>query len=239
MLAGAAARTLSSLHGLPDALTVSRLLMAPLLIVAAAVDRADVFLAALGYALLSDVVDGPISRALGRASAAGARLDSLADCAIYLSVPPAVLLLYSPIRDHETATVALIFAAYAAPISYGYGKYRRLTAYHTRAARMAAALLAVAFVVFLLTGVTWTLRVAGAALGLSALEEIAITRRLSEWRPDVPSLRSLDAAAPFRRRWRRPWPPSLPGWDRTAQAPARPRDGTSATVDRDDVRRAG
>lgn len=171
----------------PNALTISRLLTVPAMIVAAGAGRASLFLTLLAYALLTDAVDGRLARASGQASAFGAQLDSAADCALYLTLPCAVLWLFPSVRLHLLAAVIAVEIGYAVPILYGAAKYRRLTAYHTVGARLAAVLLSGAFVVVLTTGVSWPFYVATGVLLLSAAEEVLITRLLPTWQPNVPS----------------------------------------------------
>ncbi len=143
------------------------------------------FAVCFGYALLSDLVDGSIARALGQASPSGARLDSIADAAVYLTAPVAALVLYPVLREREWKTMLAVFIAYVVPIAIGYIKYRRLTAYHTIAARTAAVLLGIAALLFVTLGITWPLRIGAAVLVLSAIEEIAITTVLKVWRANV------------------------------------------------------
>lgn len=143
----------------------------------------------MAYALASDAVDGTIARRLGQATALGARLDSIADAALYLTAPIAALVLYPVLRERERVTVIVVLAAYLVPIAIGFMKYRRLTAYHTIAARAAGILLGVAFMLMVVFHLTWPLRAAAALLVLSAIEEIVITLTLPAWRANVPSLR--------------------------------------------------
>lgn len=170
-------------------LTLSRVATVPLILLSAWWQQPTWFVVLVAYALASDAVDGPIARRLGQATALGARLDSIADAALYLTAPIAALVLYPVLRERERVTVIVVLAAYLVPIAVGFVKYRRLTAYHTIAARTAGVLLAVAFVTVVAFGLTWPLRAAVAVLVLSAIEEIAITLALPAWRANVPSLR--------------------------------------------------
>lgn len=171
-----------------NALTASRLVTVPLMLLSAWLQRPGWFAVFFGYALVSDLVDGSIARALGQATPFGARLDSICDAAVYLTAPIAALMLYPMLREREWITIGAVFVAYVVPIAIGYIKYRRLTAYHTLAARVAAILLGVAALLFVTLGITWPLRVGAAVLVLSAIEEIAITAALRDWRANVPSL---------------------------------------------------
>ncbi len=170
---------------LANTLTASRLVTVPLLLLSAWWQRPGWFAVLFGYALLSDLVDGSIARALGQASPLGARLDSIADAAVYLTAPVAALYLYPRLREREWVTVIVIALSYVVPIAVGYVKYKRLTAYHTLAARTAAMVLGVAALLFMMLGITWPVRVGAAVLVLSAIEEIALTAVLPDWRPNV------------------------------------------------------
>jgi phosphatidylglycerophosphate synthase len=168
--------------------TLSRLLSVACMLVAAGLGSVRVWVALFAYALLSDVIDGPIARALGTASERGAMLDSIADCALYLTVPVAALLLFPWLRVAEGAVILTITVAYAAPVACGFCKFRRLTSYHTTAARIAGVLVCSAFLLLLAIRLAWPLHLAAVVLVVSALEEIAITVTLPAWRSGVPSL---------------------------------------------------
>ena len=170
-------------------LTLSRIVTVPLILLSAWWQQPTWFAGLVAYALASDAVDGTIARRRGQANALGARLDSIADAALYLTAPIAALVLYPVLRERERVTVIVVLAAYLVPIAIGFMKYRRLTAYHTIAARAAGILLGVAFMLLVVFHLTWPLRVAAVLLVLSAIEEIAITLVLPAWRANVPSLR--------------------------------------------------
>ncbi|MEO8945833.1 MAG: CDP-alcohol phosphatidyltransferase family protein [Gemmatimonadaceae bacterium] len=169
--------------------SLSRLLSIPCMLVAAELGSIRIWVGLFAYALLSDAIDGPIARALGTVSARGASIDSIADCALYLTMPVVALLLFPWLRAQETPVIVVITLGYSIPIACGWVKFRRLTSYHTIAARAAGVLLSSTFLVLLATRVAWPLHAAAIVLLLSAAEEIAITLALPAWRADIPSLR--------------------------------------------------
>ncbi|MEO7041189.1 MAG: CDP-alcohol phosphatidyltransferase family protein [Gemmatimonadaceae bacterium] len=170
-------------------LSLARLLSVPCMLVAAGLGSVRAWIALFACAIVSDAIDGPIARARHTVSERGAVLDSVADCALYLTVPAGVLLLFPWVRAADGPAVGLVVVGYATPVVYGFLKFRRLTSYHTIAARVSGVLLCSAFLWLLATRVAWPLYIATVVLVLSALEEIAITRTLPVWRPNVPSLR--------------------------------------------------
>jgi phosphatidylglycerophosphate synthase len=177
------------MRSIPNLVSLSRVVALAALLVAASFRATTTCLALFAYCLVSDVVDGRLARALGQVSVLGAQLDSAADCALVLTFPFVALFLFPALRASETVTILLVFAGYAVPMACGLIKYRRLTSYHTTGARVAAVSLAAAFVLFLAAGIAWPLRLATGLLLLSAIEELAITKALPQWRADVPSLR--------------------------------------------------
>ena len=71
----------------PNLITLSRLFLAPVLLVLAYAGESTAFLALFCASLVTDIVDGKLARWLGQASEFGARLDSWADFATYTTVP--------------------------------------------------------------------------------------------------------------------------------------------------------
>jgi phosphatidylglycerophosphate synthase len=181
-----------SLRGLPDVITASRFVASGVVAAGGVMHDRSVVVGALACALLSDLIDGPIARALGQATERGARLDSRADCAL-LCVTPASIYGAFPTGDARFGMiVALVYASYAIPIAVGAIKFHRLTSYHTWGARAAAVALALGLGAFLAWRVVWPLEIAIGVLIASAIEELAITLLIPSWCADV---RSLSTAA--------------------------------------------
>jgi phosphatidylglycerophosphate synthase len=185
-------------------ISFSRLLCVPALIVAACLGATRLWLLLLGYAFLSDVVDGRIARRLGTASDKGARIDSMADCALYLTAPLCVLMVFPWIRAAEWAPMLALTLGYAIPVAYGFAKYQRLTSYHTTGARVTAVLLCASFAFLLVTRDAWPFHLAIVGLLIAAMEEIFITRTLSHWQANIPSIREARRRARLPREMRTP-----------------------------------
>jgi cardiolipin synthase len=173
-------------------ITASRFVASAAIAVGGVLHDRTIVIGALACALLSDLIDGPIARATAQAGEHGARLDSRADCAL-LCVTPASLYSAFPTGDDRFRTIlALVYVSYAVPIVLGAIKFRRLTSYHTWAARAAAVTLALGLGAFLAWRIVWPLEIAVAVLIASAIEEIGITLLIPAWEADV---RSLSVAA--------------------------------------------
>jgi len=174
---------------LPNLLSILRILVAPLLVAAALLGSREAFLVLFILSLISDALDGFLARALNQVTDWGARLDSWGDLATYLVASVGVWLLWPELIRREQPFILLGLAAFLVPILLGFLKFRRLTSYHTRAAKAAAILLGLATPLLLFGGPAWPFRLAILAFLLAELEETAITLRLEKWRANIPSLR--------------------------------------------------
>jgi CDP-diacylglycerol--glycerol-3-phosphate 3-phosphatidyltransferase len=174
---------------LPNFLSLLRLVAAPVLLILAAAKRPTAYLVLLVAALLSDAVDGFLARRLNQRTELGARLDSWGDFAIYMTVPLGAWWLWPEVILREATFVSAAVASFVLPVAFGFLKYRRLTSYHTRGAKLSAVLLSAGALLLFAGGPAWPFRLAVAVLVLAELEEIAITVVLPEWRANVPTLR--------------------------------------------------
>lgn len=172
---------------LPNCLSLFRIATAPLMLLAAWHDRQGLFLGLFIAALLSDALDGFLARALGQTTALGGLLDSWGDFAIYTTVPLAVWWLWPALVRRELLFVSLVVGSFLLPVSVGFVKFRRLTSYHTWGAKFAAACLGLATPLMLLDGPSWPFRLAVILLGLSALDELAITAIMPSWHANIPT----------------------------------------------------
>ncbi len=172
-----------------------------MLLALAAADARAVFVAGLAAAFATDTIDGFLARRLRVESALGAKLDSCADLALWLSLPVAIWLLRPDVVRAESAWVAALLASVALPLAAGLAKFGRVPSYHTWLAKGTALALAGAVLALLLDGPRWPLRLATMLATACALEELAITALLPELHTDV---RSWRAARRIRARAVRP-----------------------------------
>ncbi|MBU1405465.1 MAG: CDP-alcohol phosphatidyltransferase family protein [Proteobacteria bacterium] len=172
---------------IPNLLSILRILLAPLLLVAAARGLPGLFLFLFILSLVSDALDGFLARRLNQVSEWGAQLDSWGDLATYFAAPLGVWLLWPALVRQELTFILLGLGSFLLPVLLGFYKFRRLTSYHTRAARFAAVLLGIAVPLLLVGGPSWPFRFAILLFLLAELEEVAITLRLKHWQANIPS----------------------------------------------------
>jgi len=173
---------------LPNCLSIFRMVCAPFLLALAWFGQPRLFLVLLVLALLSDAVDGTIARKYKQVTDLGATLDSWGDFFIYMTVPLCAWWLWPDLIRQEAPFVFTVVASFAVPITLGFLKYRRLTSYHTWAAKFSAVVLSIGTLLMLLFGIAWPFEIATVILALSALEEIAITMSLPDWQSNIPTI---------------------------------------------------
>lgn len=175
------------MRGLPNALSIFRIAMVPLLCALAWQGQAGAFLACFGLALASDVLDGIVARSNGESTPLGARLDSLGDLVTYASLPLCAWWLWPDVLRAHAAAFGVAVVAYLLPLAVGWLRYRRMTSYHTWAAKLTAVWMGGALFALFWAGVAWPFYVGVALLVAECAEEIAISCVLRRWHSDVPS----------------------------------------------------
>lgn len=175
-------------QAIPNLLSSFRILAAPFLLYFAWTGHKNLFLGLLALSLVSDAIDGFLSRRLKITSDLGAKLDSWGDMATYLCVPVCAWWLWPEILKKEAIYVMIAIGSYVVPIVAGVAKFRRLPSYHTWGAKTAAVLMSAAILVLFMMDIPWPFRFAAVFQAIVAVEEVAITMHLSELRGNVKSL---------------------------------------------------
>ena len=177
----------SSVRSIPTALTVFRLLSAPVLMVLAYMGKERYFLWLAIAALLSDVLDGALARRLGASSETGRLLDSWADLLIALVSFAGATLLWPDTMREEAGYFALVLAALVIPNAWGLLRFRRLLGYHTLSAKGSGVLLAVGAVLLFIGLTPIPFRVAAFVELAVAAEYIAISLIIPQWTGEMKS----------------------------------------------------
>ncbi|MBC8317029.1 MAG: CDP-alcohol phosphatidyltransferase family protein [Desulfobulbaceae bacterium] len=172
---------------IPNILSCLRLIIAPLLLYLAWNGKANLFLIFFVAALITDCLDGFIARMLNQTSELGARLDSLGDNFIYVTVPPSIWWLRPDIIQREDVWVSIVLFSYILPVICGFLKFKRLISYHTFGAKLSAVLLSVSIILMLIDGPSLPFRVSSLVFLFTAIEEISMTFILPVWQADVPT----------------------------------------------------
>jgi len=174
------------LRRLPNALSAARILAAPALLALAWGGCETPFAALLIAALVTDVVDGWLARRLGAQSAAGAALDSFGDLATLIGAAVGVAAFHRGVWQEHALAIGAVLGGWALVCLLALVRYRRLSSFHTLAAKIAG--YALGFFIVALFGYGFVAWLFYAAVGISlasTLEELALLYLLPHWRTDV------------------------------------------------------
>lgn len=177
-------------HLIPITLTLTRLILGPVMIaIAVFAPRAEAFAVCLVAALLSDYFDGVIARRLGVATPTLRRMDSIADSVFYVSALAAVWHLHPDLLRSYVPELVFLLIVEAARYAFDYRKFGKEASYHMWSSKLWGVTLFWAFFVLLVQNhAGWPVSLA-IFLGIAAdLEGLAISATLKTWRTDVPTI---------------------------------------------------
>ncbi|PAY18962.1 phosphatidylglycerophosphate synthase [Rhodopirellula sp. SM50] len=143
----------------------------------------------------SDFVDGKLARWLNQRSAIGPKLDSFADAVMYGCLALALIFLRGDLLGQEVLWIAFAIVSYIAAGMFALAKFGQLPSYHTRSAKVAWLMVAIAAVTLLSGGPAWPLRLAMATVVIANLESSCITYLLRQPLTDLPSVFRLHGNA--------------------------------------------
>lgn len=173
---------------LPNAISIARILIAPVALWSAWQGNESAYKWLFTAAVVSDFLDGAIARLLHLESDLGARLDAFGDMLTYLVLVFAVSWLWPDFIYERLWMIVIVLCTYAVSFAIGFLRFRRLNAFHSWAGKASAVLMAVGMIVWFIGGPGWVFNAALAVSLLSALEQIAIASIIPEWRTTVPTL---------------------------------------------------
>lgn len=178
----------ASIYNIPNLLCAIRLFGSPVLVGLAIAQWQQAFVVLMVFLLATDWIDGKLAVWWRQQTTFGARLDSIADAALYSTILFGLVWLKGEEVAREYLWIGAALASYALTSLVGLAKFRRLPSYHTRAAKTSWLLVSVAAISLFAGWSIWPLRVAAAAVMVTNLEATAITFVLSECHVDVLSL---------------------------------------------------
>lgn len=178
----------------PNMLASGRLAGAPFLVVLALLGQNTLVLVLFLVLEASDWLDGKLAIWLDQRTTTGARLDTVADLAMYGALLIALLILEGELMMGEWPWWTPALIAYALSWAFSLHKFGQLPSYHTRSAKFSAFLALVSAAAVLAAAEPRPLRVTAVIVTLANLEAMLITRKLETPRPDVSSIFTLDRA---------------------------------------------
>ncbi len=173
---------------IPNVLAAIRFALSPGLVLLAFVGDATAVLVLFIVLEATDWIDGKLAAWLDQRTELGARLDTIADLAMYGCLLVAIGWLETEVLLREWPWVVVPLMTYAASWATSLLKFGRMPSYHTRSAKVSWFLALVAAVALLTRGHVWPLRIAAAAVALANVEATALTLVLDRPRSDVSSI---------------------------------------------------
>jgi phosphatidylglycerophosphate synthase len=173
---------------LPNAISASRLLLSPVLLLLAWNGCPTAFIVVAVVAFLLDALDGPVARLMHQVTELGPRLDTWADLTIYFVLPVCLWWLWPDLVRRELPYIVLILASLVCPGIAGLVKFRGLTSYHTWLVKGAVLVTSLSTLVLILQGPALPFHLASLLSLAAGLEQVLITLVLNRPRSDVRSL---------------------------------------------------
>ena len=173
---------------LPNLLSITRLAMMPVMLIAAWSGEPVLFIVIFSAILLLALADGVVARRWNLVTDLGAELDSWGSFATYVTVPIGIWILYPELAHREAAYIIAVTVSRIVPGALGLLKFGRLPGYHTWASGISSVLLGGTTLLVLLSGPAWPFHIVTPIVVLSGVEEIFMTAILRRWQVNIPSL---------------------------------------------------
>ena len=178
----------ATVRAVPNLLSLSRIVMAPLMLVAAAIGSSRGFTALYATCLFTDAIDGFLARRLHVESKQGASLDSRGDLAVALCLPVGAFMLWPAMMRGLIPYIVAALCSYLAPIVVGEFRYHRLPSFHTWGAKAMAVLAGLTLLSMFMTEDSLYFRLCVPLILLESVEELIMIAILPKWQPNIPSL---------------------------------------------------
>ena len=170
-----------------NGITIYRLVAAFMLAAFIFLRRADIFQWLLALSFFTDAIDGFLARRYRVTSAMGSRIDSIADDLTVLAAILGTIVLKPGFLQEHVPFIVLLAVLYVTQTVMALVRYGKMSSFHTYAAKGAALLQGIFFLVlFFLPGwATWFFYLAASATAIDLLEEIVLVAVLPTWETDV------------------------------------------------------
>lgn len=178
-----------SKFGMPNWLSLYRLLAAPVLLAFVFLDQRMIFSVLLAISLFTDMLDGFLARHVYTPTDRGARLDSAGDAMTFAVGLIGILKFETEFIISNLFPIALALGLYAAQLMIAFLKYGKPSSFHTYLAKAAALFQGVFMLWLLFFGVEMWLFYVTLILGIvETIEEIILIFLIPEWKTNVKGL---------------------------------------------------
>ncbi|MBZ5856330.1 CDP-alcohol phosphatidyltransferase family protein [Flavihumibacter profundi] len=173
-----------------NGITLYRLLAAPFLIMLIFKERLDLFKWLLALSFCTDLIDGYLARRLNVASVFGTKLDSIADDLTIIAGLVGVFVFKPDFLSYERFLLIILFVLFFLQTILALIRYRKITSFHTYAAKFAAIFQGVFLILlFFLPRPLYNLFYLTVLItAFELIEEIIIVLLLPKWETNVKGL---------------------------------------------------
>ncbi len=169
----------------PNAVSMVRILMAPIILLLAFLDLGFWFLAVVLFSGFTDVLDGFLARRLKQITEFGSHLDSWGDFTVYSCMAIGAWMIWPDVVVNQGVWFAAIVISFVVPAALGYLKFHTFTSYHTVSVKVAVFVTFVGYFL-LFSGLDDTVfHIAAVVCAIAACEEILITLLMRDQHVDV------------------------------------------------------
>jgi phosphatidylglycerophosphate synthase len=176
------------IYNLPNAVSLLRILLAPVLIALAMNQQPGWFIMTVLFSGFTDVLDGFLARTLNQITELGSHLDSWGDFTIYICMAIGAWLLWPEIVIEEQLSFSIIVACFTLPVLIGLIKFHTLTSYHTWIVKIAVLMTFIGYVLLFSDTMRWPFHIATVICVYACIEEILITLVIKHEHADVRSI---------------------------------------------------
>ncbi len=173
-----------------NAITLYRLISAPLLVFLLIFPRPDIFKWLIAFSFFTDSIDGWLARKYKVDSPTGAKLDSIADDLTILVALAGLYVFKTEFIKEQLVIILVLLALLVIQTGYALIKYHKTSSFHTYLAKIAAILqgsfMILAF--FMTEPLSLLFYIAAFVTGIELIEEIIITYYLPVWETNVKGL---------------------------------------------------
>ena len=173
-----------------NAITLYRLISAPLLILLIFTNQFEIFKWMLPVSFFTDAIDGPLARKLNVTSVIGAKLDSIGDDLTVFAGIVGLVVFKSEFMKEQIVIISIMGILFLVQLSLALFKYGKMTNFHTYAAKLAAILQGVFLILtFFFEEPLYALFYAASIITLiDVIEEIILVLIIPKWQINVKGL---------------------------------------------------
>ena len=172
-----------------NGITLYRIIAAPVLFLLVINHKQDIFKWLLAISFLTDAIDGFIARRYKITSKLGSTLDSIGDDVTIVAAVTGIFVLKPEFVRQQATPIIMLLALFLLQTILALIRYRKLSSFHTYAAKIAAILEGIFLLLFFFDKpVDILFSITAVVIAIDLVEEIILAMLLPNWETDVKGL---------------------------------------------------